>query len=68
MRCNARRRGDVEIASGHPAEPIVMNAEQWGATLIVIGHRGRGLMGRWPVGSVAKQVMHHAHCAVLIAR
>lgn len=59
---------EVEIATGHPAEQIVMSAEQWGATLIVLGHRGRALMGRWLVGSVAKQVMHHAHCAVLVAR
>jgi nucleotide-binding universal stress UspA family protein len=59
---------EVEVATGHPAEHIVMSAEQWHATLIVLGHRGRALMGRWLVGSVAKQVMHHAHCAVLIAR
>lgn len=59
---------EVEVAVGHPAEHIIMSAEQWGATLIAIGHRGRALMGRWLVGSVAKQVMHHAHCAVLVAR
>jgi nucleotide-binding universal stress UspA family protein len=58
----------TEIVTGHPAEHIVMTAEQWGATLIVLGHRGRGLMRRWLIGSVAKQVMHHATCAVLVAR
>lgn len=58
----------TEVASGHPAEHVVMVAEQWGANLIVLGHRGKGLMGRWLVGSVAKQVMHHAPCAVLVAR
>jgi nucleotide-binding universal stress UspA family protein len=58
----------VEVGSGHPAEHIVMVAEQWGAQLIVLGHRGKGLMGRWLVGSVAKLVMHHAPCAVLVAR
>jgi nucleotide-binding universal stress UspA family protein len=57
-----------DVAVGHPAEHIVIAAEQWGAKLIVLGHRGRGLMGRWLVGSVAKQVMHHAPCAVLVAR
>lgn len=56
----------VEI--GHPAERIVIDAEQWGADLIVIGHRGQGLMGRWLLGSIAKQVMHHATCAVMVAR
>jgi len=58
----------AEVAVGHPAEHIVMVAEQWGAQLIVLGHRGKGLMGRWLLGSVAKQVMHHAPCAVLVAR
>lgn len=50
------------------AERIVINAEEWGADLVVIGHRGHGLVGRWLLGSVAKQVMHHATCAVLVAR
>lgn len=57
-----------EVATGHPAEQIVLEAEQWGARLVVLGHRGQGIMGRWLVGSVAKQVMHHAPCAVLVAR
>ncbi|WP_448509962.1 universal stress protein [Immundisolibacter sp.] len=58
----------VEVASGHPAEHIVMAAEQWSVNIIVLGHRGRGLIGRWLLGSVAKQVMDHAPCAVLVAR
>ena len=58
----------VELGSGHPAEHIVMTAEQWGAKLILLGHRGKGLMGHWLIGSVAKQVMHHAPCSVLVAR
>jgi len=58
----------AEVGSGHPAEHILITAEQWEANLIVLGHRGKGLMGRWLLGSVAKQVMHHAACAVLIAR
>jgi nucleotide-binding universal stress UspA family protein len=58
-----------EVVVGHPTELILQYAEQWGAGLIVLGHRGHGgLMGRWLVGSVAKQVMHHAPCAVLVAR
>lgn len=59
---------EFQVLIGHPAERIVIDAEQWGADLIVIGHRGHGLMGRWLLGSVAKQVMHHATCAVLVAR
>ena len=59
---------DCEVVIGHPAERIVIEAEKWGADLIVVGHRGRGLMGHWLLGSVAKQVMHHASCDVLVAR
>lgn len=59
---------DYAIKVGHPAENIVIDAEQSGADLIVVGHRGHGLMGRWLLGSVAKQVMHHATCAVLVGR
>jgi nucleotide-binding universal stress UspA family protein len=59
---------DCEVVIGHPAERIVIEAEKWGADLIIVGHRGRGLMGHWLLGSVAKQVMHHATCNVLVAR
>jgi nucleotide-binding universal stress UspA family protein len=59
---------EFDVLVGHPAERIVIQAEQWGADLIVIGHRGHGLVGLWLLGSVAKQVMHHATCAVLVAR
>ena len=59
---------DYDVVVGHPAERIVIEAEQWGADLIVVGHRGHGLMGRWLLGSIAKQIMHHATCAVLVAR
>lgn len=60
---------EFEVVVGHPAERILLDAEQWGAKLIVLGHRGHGgVMGRWLVGSIAKQVMHHAPCAILVAR
>ncbi len=59
---------EYEVVVGHPAERIVIDAEQWDADLIVVGHRGHGLMGRWLLGSIAKQVMHHAFCDVLVAR
>lgn len=59
---------EAEVLIGHPAERIVIEAEQWGADLIIIGHRGHTLMGRWLLGSVAKQVMYHATCAVLVSR
>jgi nucleotide-binding universal stress UspA family protein len=57
-----------EVAVGHPAEQIVRHAEQSGADLIIVGHRGRTFFERLLVGSVAKHVIDHAHCAVLVAR
>lgn len=59
---------DYEVAIGHPAERIIIEAERWGADLIIIGHRGRGVMQRWLLGSMAKQIMNHATCSVLLAR
>jgi len=57
-----------QVVVGHPAEQIVRHAEDWQADLIVVGHRGRTLFERWLVGSVAKYVINHAPCAVLVAR
>jgi nucleotide-binding universal stress UspA family protein len=57
-----------ETAVGHPAEQIIYHAENSGADLIVMGHRGQTLFERLLVGSVARQVIAHAHCAVLVAR
>lgn len=56
------------LVVGHPAECIVSEAEQRDINLIVVGHRGQGLAGRWLLGSVAKQVMHHAACTVMVVR
>lgn len=53
---------------GHPAERIVVRAEETGADLIVMGHRGKSVFVRWLTGSTTKQVMGYAHCAVLIVR
>ena len=57
-----------EIAVGHPTEQIIHHAEQHGADLIVMGHRGKTFFERLRLGSVSKQVTHYANCAVLVAR
>ncbi|MGA2792401.1 MAG: universal stress protein [Roseiarcus sp.] len=59
---------DFEVAVGHPAEQIVRHAESWNADLVIVGHRGHTFIERWLTGSVAKRVMDHAPCAVLVAR
>ena len=57
-----------ETRVGHPSRHIVDHAEQSNADLIVIGHRGKGLLGRLVLGSVAKQVIDLAACPVLVIR
>ena len=57
-----------EVAVGHPAEQIIYYAEQRGVDLIVVGHQRKALFDRWLLGSIAKQVVIHASCSVLVAR
>jgi nucleotide-binding universal stress UspA family protein len=60
--------GKCEVAVGHPAEQIVVYAEKHGIDHIVVGHRGHTLFERWLIGSVARQVIAHAPCAVTVVR
>jgi nucleotide-binding universal stress UspA family protein len=57
-----------DVAVGHPAEQIVLYAERHGIDHIVVGHRGHTLFERWLIGSVARQVIAYAHCAVTVVR
>ena len=57
-----------DVVVGHPAEQIIRHAEEWKADMVVVGHRGHTFFERWLIGSVAKHVINHAHCAVLVAR
>ena len=57
-----------EVKVGHPAESIVLYAEDHAIDHIVVGHRGHGLFERWLIGSVARQVIAYAPCAVTVVR
>lgn len=57
-----------EIMVGHPAESIVLYAEDHGIAHIVVGHRGHSLFERWLIGSVARQVIAYAPCSVTVVR
>jgi len=61
----------VEAASrviwGAPAAKIVEEAKSEGADLVVMGHRGGGLKS-FLLGSVARHVIDHAECSVLVVR
>ena len=56
------------LRSGDPASAIIGEAESEGADLIVLGTRGLSTAERWLVGSVSTEVLHHAHCSVLVVR
>lgn len=57
-----------EVIVGHPAESVVLYAEDHGIDHIVVGHRGHSLFERWLLGSVARQVIAYAPCAVTVVR
>jgi nucleotide-binding universal stress UspA family protein len=57
-----------EVAVGHPAEQLLLHAERLGADHIVVGHRGHTVFSRLLLGSVARQVIVHAACAVTVVR
>lgn len=59
---------NFEVMLGHPAESIVIYAEEHGIDHIVVGHRGHSLFERWLLGSVARQVIAYAPCSVTVVR
>jgi nucleotide-binding universal stress UspA family protein len=58
----------TEIRDGDAAAELVRAAEAGRADLIVVGSRGRGGLERLLLGSVARNVLFHAPCSVLIVR
>lgn len=56
------------VAPDHVAATILDVAEREGADLIAMSTHGRGGIGRFLLGSVADQVVHHANVPVLLVR
>jgi nucleotide-binding universal stress UspA family protein len=55
-----------EVRVGSPASTIVEFATEWEADLVIMGSHGRTGLARLLLGSVARNVLHHASCSVLI--
>ena len=53
------------VEEGNPAHRLVEAAVNWDADLIVVGSHGHGGLGPI-VGSVARAVLYHAPCSVLV--
>ncbi|HSN20563.1 MAG TPA: universal stress protein [Usitatibacter sp.] len=63
-----KARQHFHVVVGHPAEQIVRYAEEHVIDHIVVGRRGHTVFERWLIGSVARQVVAYAHCAVTVVR
>lgn len=61
-------RADVEVRDGDPPKEIVHLATERRTGLIVIGTRGHTGLARALLGSVARNVLLHAPCSVLVVR
>lgn len=58
--------GKVMFKIGHPGEIVVNVAEKEGASHIVMGTRGFGLVRRTILGSVSEYVIHHTRIPVTV--
>ena len=65
---DAGRRASASVVQGAPATELIRVANERAADVIVIGTRGRTGLRRLLLGSVARNVMLHATCSVLIVR
>lgn len=57
-----------EVTFGEAVDEIDRVAIEWGADLIIVGHRRSGSWAeRWWRGSVSRSLVEVAHCSVLVA-
>jgi len=59
---------ECAVRFGDPVAQIVEDAEAWNADLIAMATRGRGVIGRALLGSVAEHVFRRAPMAVTLYR
>jgi nucleotide-binding universal stress UspA family protein len=58
----------AHLRVGEVAQEVVDLAEELEVDLIVVGTRGRSVIGRALMGSVSDSIVRHARCPVVVAR
>jgi len=61
------RKVVAHLRAGQPSRSILQAAVDINADIVVVGTHHRGGLKKLMLGSVAQQVLDHAHCSVLIA-
>ena len=61
-------KGEVCVKEGNAPEVICNVAREKGVNLIAMSTHGRGMVGRWALGSVADKVIQISHIPVLLYR
>ena len=59
---------EAHLQKGYPEKVIVRMGEEISTGLIVMGSRGFGALRRTLMGIVSNNVVHHAHCPVMVVR
>ncbi|MBD3885677.1 universal stress protein [Phormidium tenue FACHB-886] len=57
---------DLRLPAGAPAQQICQVAQEWGADLILMGHRSLANLDKLLTQSVSRYVLDHAPCSLLI--
>jgi nucleotide-binding universal stress UspA family protein len=63
---NHQLKIEYKYTIGDPGACICETAQDWSASMIVIGRKGHSAFVEALLGSVSNYVIHHAHCAVLV--
>lgn len=59
---------ETSSGQGPIAETLAAIAEKEKVEMVIVGHRGRNVMARTLLGSVADRLLQVAHCPVLVVR
>lgn len=62
----ARSQAAVHVRTGHPADEIVAHVAETAPAFAIVGAHARGFLRRFLTRDTAREVVHRAHCPVLV--